>query len=223
MIISKDHPKIITTTPLIIHHNRNNHMSRNYISSVSRDFDAIETSNEREPSWVKEFENNLQKDAVKSKREDYALYEQINSIVGNKSIFSSVEEKVLDMQKRTGLYDLINQTKVAQLSEGTKSIFEEVPELKTFIDNYIQDHPGTSVEAIIHDILKINKIRNRLPDGDDVPEEIKRHISDMLANSQKEKMQHNFSDDVNFGKADYSDDEGLDNDPFSSLEADVQK
>src|SRR5271169_374332 len=101
-------------------------------SNISRDTSSVETSG-REPSWFADYVKNLEKEAVKSKRDDYSLYDQINGILGNKSKYSSVEEAVLDMQRRTGLLDLLNQKKQANIETQKKhadlKVLTEIPAL----------------------------------------------------------------------------------------------
>lgn len=198
------------------------HYSRSQ-SIVSRDTSFSEI-NQKEPSWFKDFVSNLEKNSTKSKKDDYSLYDQVNSILGNKSKYSTVEEAVLDMQKRTGLTDLLNQKKQAQDLTANKyqdsKILNEIPQLKTFIDNYVDDHPGASVESVIHDILKVRSIKDKLPEGDDLPEEAKRYINDKISevNMQNPKNDEN---NLDLGKVDMSgSDENIaeDNDPFSGCE-----
>src|SRR5271166_2031273 len=102
-------------------------------SSISRDTSSTD-SGDREPSWFSDYVSNLEKAGVKSKKDDYSLFDQINNILGNKSKYSSVEEAVLDMQRRTGLLELIKQTKSAQAQDTLKNI----PQLKIFVDNYVK-------------------------------------------------------------------------------------
>ena len=187
---------------------------------ISRDVDAYDAG-DREPSWFKDYVKNLEKEAVKSKRQDYALFDQINSILGNKSKYSSVEEAVLDMQRRTGLLGLLKQRKEAQAIISKKyensKIFGEIPSMKIFIDNYIEGRPGTSVDAVVHDLLRDPSIKDKLPEGDDVPVEVRRYINDKLLES---KMMHpEFGEEnLQLGKIDLSPDENTssDNDPFAS-------
>lgn len=189
------------------------------LSNISRDTSSTD-SGDREPSWFKDYVKNLEKEAVKSKKEDYALFDQINNILGNKSKYSSVEEAVLDMQRRTGLLGLLNQKKQAQALTESKhqgsEVFKDIPELKTFIDNYVEDRPGTSVDAVIHDLLKIKSIKEKLPEGDDVPEEIKRYINDKIAEINMSRP-HSGEEDLELGKLDLDVDDNLtsDNDPFA--------
>lgn len=187
-------------------------------SHISRDTSSAD-SGSREPSWFGEFVNNLEKSAVKSKREDHSLFDQINNILGNKSKFSNVEEAVLDMQRRTGLLELMNHKKQAQFSVDKKHessrLLSEIPTLKTFIDNYVDDRPGTSVDAVVHDLLKIKSIKDKLPEGDDVPDEIRRYINDKITEVNMQRPPTG-EDDLDLGKIDLSTDDNVasDNDPF---------
>jgi hypothetical protein len=185
---------------------------------ISRDTSAIDTGS-REPSWFADFVANLEKESVKSKKDDYSLFDQINSILGNKSKYSTTEEAILDMQKRTGLLDVLNKKKEAQQAIEKKyeksNFLNSIPAMKTFINNYVEDRPGTSVDAVIHDLLRIQSIKDKLPEGDDVPEEIKRYINDKILESN---LNHPvpFSEDLELGKLDLSTDDNTseDNNPF---------
>lgn len=187
---------------------------------ISRDVDHYD-SGDKEPSWFKDYVKNLEKEAVKSKKDDYALFDQINSILGNKSKYSSVEEAVLDMQRRTGLLGLLLKKKEAQAAISKKyenaKIFGDIPNMKIFIDNYIESRPGTSVDAVVHDLLRDPSIKNKLPEGDDVPIEVRHYINDKLLES---KIMHPESGEENLelGKIDLSTDDNSssDNDPFAS-------
>ena len=53
--------------------------------------------------WLKQFEKNLQKNAVQSRKVDQSLFEQINGIMNNKSKYKSVSAAVEDMMQRSGL------------------------------------------------------------------------------------------------------------------------
>lgn len=192
-------------------------------SIISRDHSSNETDG-KEPSWFADFVNNLDKAATKSKKDDFSLFDQINNILGNKSKYSNVEEAVKDMAKRTGLSDMLNKKKQAQLSVDEKNkdskFLNEIPELKTFIDNYIEDHHGTSVDAVIHDLLKIKSIKDKLPE-DDAPLEIVKYINDKIMEI-KMQNQHPGDESFNLGKADLSTDDNVvsDNDPFGGCEPD---
>lgn len=188
---------------------------------VHRDSDAVESS-DRTPSWFNEFSKNLEKEAVKSKREDYSLFDQINNILGNKSKYSSVEEAVLDMQKRTGLFDVLSKRKEASAQLAKKYANSEyinnIPGLKAFIDNYVEERPGTSVEAVVHDLLKFKPIKSKLPEGD-IPLEVRKYINDKIyeVSIMHPRPEEN---NLNLGKTDLSQDENTnsDNDPFGGCE-----
>ena len=79
-----------------------------------------------EDHWLKQFEKNLQKSAVQSRRVDQSLFDQINSIMGNsKSKYKSVSAAVEDMMQRSGLTDHLhdinkkskNNTQIKKASE----------------------------------------------------------------------------------------------------------
>lgn len=187
-------------------------------SHISRDTSSTESGG-REPSWFSDFVNNFEKEAVKSKKDDYSLFDQINSILGNKSKYSSVEEAVLDMQRRTGLLGLLTQRKQAQVKTEQKyqssKLLNKIPSLKTYIDNYVEDRPGTSVDAVVHDLLKVKSIKEKLPDGDDVPEEIRHYINDKITEISMLRPPSG-EEDLELGKLDLSTDDNTssDNDPF---------
>lgn len=137
--------------------------------------DFQETS--REPSWMNDYLAAVEKYSVKSKQEDAQLFNQINQILGNsKSKYSSVEEAVLDMQKRTGLYDLLQKTAAEQ-----PELFKTLPQLKDFIDARIHDHPGSAVDAIVAAILEVPLFKNSIPSGEDMPSDVKKYINNKKA------------------------------------------
>jgi hypothetical protein len=198
------------------------HYSRSQ-SVVSRDTSFSEV-NSKEPSWFSDFVSNLEKESAKSKKDDYSIYDQINSILGNKSKYSTVEEAVLDMQKRTGLTDLINQKKQAQDQTTNKhqksKMLNDIPQLKTFIDNYVEDRPGASVESVVHDVLKVKSIKDKLPDGDDLPDDVRHYINDKITEVNMLNPKTN-EEDLDLGKLDMSSSDentSADNDPFGGCE-----
>lgn len=191
----------------------NRYYSRNNFT-ISRDESSFDRG-ERTPSWLNEYAAILEKESVKSKSNDYSLYDQINSILDNKSKYSTVDEAVLDMQHRTGLYDILQSKKASSTKSDHIEAFKANPDLKTYIDNYIEDRPGTSIEAVIHNLLKINTIKSKLPETDDVPEEVKQYINAKIKevgafNDRKS------NDNMELGKLDVSEDTGVVDDPFAS-------
>lgn len=188
-------------------------------SSIHRDNSSTDLG-DKDPSWFSDYVKNLEKEAVKSKKDDYDLFNQINGILGNKSKYSSVEEAVLDMQRRTGLLDMLNQKKQAQAitqkNHENSQILKDIPELKIFIDNYIEARPGTSVEAVLHDLLKIKSIKEKLPEGDDIPKDIKHYINDKLLETNMLRPSSG-EEDLSLGKIDLNPDDNTseDNNPFS--------
>lgn len=187
------------------------------ISNISRDESTDRDT--REPSWFNDFVTNLEKGAAKPRSQDHSLFDQINNILGNKSKYSNVEEAVLDMQKRTGLYDILQKKKASEQSKKDPEIFSDIPAMKHFIDNYVEDRPGTAIDAVVHDLLKIQHIKSKLPNNDDVGEDVRHYINKKILES---KLQHpnNTEEDMQIGKLDLSVDDNItdDNDPFSGCE-----
>jgi len=187
-------------------------------SHISRDTGSVETGG-REPSWFGEFVTNLEKAGVKSKKDDFSFFDQINGILGNKSKYSNVEEAVLDMQRRTGLSELLQHKKQAQLETENKhgdiELFKKVPLMKTFIDNYTDDdHPGTSVEAVIHDMMKNKTIKDHITE-EEITDDVKSYISDKIGDTLAARPSSG-EEDMNIGKTDLTMDDNVsaDNDPF---------
>lgn len=182
--------------------------------SVSRD-PSFTTVSEKVPNWLSDFANSFEKESAKPKSQSYSLYDQINGILGQKSKYSTVEEAVDDMKKRTGLSDYIEQIKQAQGMMEAQNPFAKMPEVKTFIDNYVKEHPGTSVDAVIHELLKLNPVKEHLPQKDDVPEAIKRYINTQITETRSNTGQT--SEHLQLGKVDLKNDKNTvkDNDPFS--------
>jgi hypothetical protein len=187
--------------------------------SFSRDSDFHEVGGD--PDWVQDFVKNLEVNSAKSRGEENSVYDQINNILGNKSKYSSVEEAVEDMKNRTGLSEYLAQIKQASsedaLPEGTvKTLFEKIPELKNYIDNYVKDRPGTVVDAVVQDILKIPSIRNALPEDQDVPDDVKKYISEKIGECRGKNM--NDGKERLMGRVDLKMDENTvkDQNPFTS-------
>jgi len=182
------------------------------VSTISRDNGGVERG-ERGPSWFNDFVSNLEKNSIKSKR-DISMLEQINNILGNKSKYSNVEEAVLDMQKRTGLFDYL-QHKHAETNEP--AIFSKVPVMKTYIDNYVKDRPGTTVDAVVMDLVKFGPIKDHLPESHDVPEDVKRYISNKISEIKSYNPRGD-EENMQIGKLDLhvDDNTSQDNDPFAN-------
>lgn len=187
------------------------------ISNIYRDNSSVEPGG-NEPSWFNDYVNNLEKNSAESKKDNFSAIDQINRILGNKSKYSTVEEAVLDMQKRSGLYDYLKQLKAnaqVQPLKAEPKLFGQIPVLKTYIDNYVKEHPGATVYSVIHDLVRVKPIKEKLPEGDDVPQEIYQYINDKLS---EEATMHptDGNEDLQLGKVDLSVDDNIakDNDPF---------
>lgn len=215
--------QIMVIGQLIIHLDREIMSNKYYgrsLSSVSRD-NSIESSSEKNPDWFEEFANNLEKEAVKSKREDASIFDQVSQILGAKSKYSSVEEAVLDMQKRTGLYDLLNKQASSKVE-----LFQTIPNLKNFIDNFIESRHGLNVspESLEYQIISIENFKSKLPNKNDVPDDVKKYINEKIIEvKNKKNIGTSDKNDVSdFGKLDLtSSDKDID-DPLSVCDPNVE-
>lgn len=186
------------------------------VSNISRDNGAVERS-EREPSWFGDFVSNLEKNSVKSKK-DVSVIEQINSILGNKSKYSNVEEAVLDMQKRTGLFDYLQRKQAAlEAPKQEPEIFSKIPMMKTYIDNYVKGRPGTSAESVANDLMAFGPVKDHLPQSDTLPPDVYRYINDKIAET-KSAHPNSDAENMDIGKLDMHIDDNVtkDNDPFAN-------
>lgn len=176
---------------------------------ISRDRSFSTYSNE-DPSWAKDYYDTVQKYSVKSRKEDSAIFDEINQILGNaKSKYSSVEEAVLDMQKRTGLYEVLQK----QAADETPEMFKKFPDLKDFIQDKLDVFPGSAVSAIADLILQEPKYKNAIPAGEHLPADVEEYI-----NKLKGEMSPN-EDRAADGKVDLNIDNNTvrDNNPLNIL------
>lgn len=168
---------------------------------------------ESQPSWSDDYLNAVRKYSVKSRTEDSAIFDQINQIIGNsKSKYSSVEEAVLDMQKRTGLLDLLQKQAAAE-----PALFSKIPGLKTFIDNHVKDYPSSSVDSVIFNLMRIPTFKSELPSGEDVDDDVRQYINACIADRSPEDNCDDSSGQM--GKADVEIDSETtkNNNPLQSL------
>ena len=98
------------------------------------------------------FEATLKRNAVKGK-EDKSIFDQMNSILGNnKSKYSSVEEKVKEMQQRSG-FDKFTQDKSNKKTASENSVPDLLvkhPEIKQPLHNIINESGGLlAVQAVL--------------------------------------------------------------------------
>ena len=190
---------------------------------VSRDNNTFDRQHS-DPDWANDFFVNLEKASVHSKQKDVSLFDQISQIIGGKSKYSNVEEAVLDMQKRTGLYDYLKKSAqgLIEKQHNEPAIFQEIPEVKTFIDNYIDARPGSAIEAVVSAILRIDLLKKKLSDKD-INDDVRRYINDKITESKTQHNDHN-QINMNLGKVDLSDGgDGSDTNPFAGCEPNVKK
>lgn len=144
------------------------------------------------PDWLEEFAEklaiqeqqllvkNASKTAVEIARNrdvhQPSIYEMMSSIINKqKPKFSSVEEAVIEYQKRTGLSDYLKRnaddqikllaSQIVQASEeivedfekknSKPTIIENFPEIENFIVNTLETNNKIQIPALLHDIISI--------------------------------------------------------------------
>ena len=206
---------MLLTTGLKDHMSNKSNYHYRHPPVISRDETAFERQDDVSNShWYDLFIENLQKHSVQSQRTQRSIQDEIAAIMGNPSPkFSSVEEVVQDLRERTGLQAFIN-SKRASLKEP--EIFSKIPQMKVFIDNFVEDRPGTSVASVIHDLMKFPDIRAKLPDATDVSDDVKAYINAKIAEISGRSSDRNQVDN-NIGRAEQST-EYLTDDPLAICE-----
>lgn len=116
-------------------------------------------------SLAEAFAKSLEKISVEPVRPQ-SIYEQITSIMGNKSKYPTVEAAVEDMKERSGLKAFIKQLHVqGENSDDTVKkadvevpLFKTNPQIKQTIDNYIEDTLGNlPIPAILYKVKSIHR------------------------------------------------------------------
>lgn len=175
---------------------------------------------EKAPSWMQEFVSNFQKESVKSKdNANKSIYDQISSIMGNKSKHATVDAAVDDMKQRSGMKDFLDKMQSQGGDVGQKKnancdhcdekcghgdtkeiiIFKNVPQIKDTVDNYVQDTRGNiSLPAIVEKIKSIHR-NDVVEDGDWDDEEFLRYINDRNVDLKKMYQDHS-TQNKNLGK-----------------------
>lgn len=144
-------------------------------SVISREADSHIDENH----WLKQFEKNLQKSAVQSRKVDQSLFEQINSIMGNsRSKYKSVSAAVEDMMQRSGLTDhlqninkksneKINTKKASDINE--ESLLEQAKSAIKQKDWFTLGNALGELDklnnSIISSVESIKKIPVKIPSG----------------------------------------------------------
>jgi hypothetical protein len=163
--------------------------------------------------WFKQFEKNLQKNAVQPRRVDQSLFDQINSVMNGKSKYTSVSAAVEDMMQRSGLTSYLSNIKKSESDELKKKVAaiqeiakqsDETPEIfklqhvkepvRLSINSLIANHKGNlsllAIQQKLREILsKFNLEDKYLEDPKLVTYIFK------LNQQEKEKNQANQDDD----------------------------
>ena len=196
-------------------------MSKKYYRNqfITKESDSVQNEN----YWLKEFEKNLSKNAVQSKKVDQNLFDQINSIMNNKSKYTSVSAAVEDMIQRSGLKDYLNSNikkseensnkKIANIESNEPQIFLQKPEIKKTIQNICESTKGNLPITIIIDKLK--NIHSKDISEKSLWDEpnLLRYISEVNLNYKSKNFD---ASSLNLGKID-ADDTNVSDDAFAGL------
>lgn len=169
------------------------------------------------PNWMSEFADNLQKQSVESKQKaDKSIYDQISSIMGNKSRYPTVEAAVEDMKERSGMKKFLDKLQsqgqadgVNKKAEQSVKLFEKVPQLKDTADNYIEDTNGNLPIPAVVDKLKSIHRGDVVDDADWDDVNFLQYINNKSIEVRKQHLHedHNFK---NLGKLPTFTDEDID-------------
>lgn len=178
-----------------------------------------------EDNWINKLEKSLQKDAVQSRNTDQSIFDQISSIMNNKSKHSSVEDAVNDMKNRSGLTAYLDKINKISNNYNTKKVASDVnhvinkkvnlkpiviskcPKIEETISNYIESTRGNlPIPAIIDKIRSIHQGDvSEASDWED--DNLIRYVSHL--NLKAKSNNYNIDDNNyrNLGKKDHHDDE----------------
>lgn len=186
----------------------------------------IKTAEEKkqEDTWLSSFIENLNKISVESRKS--TIYNEVSSILGNKSKYSTVDEAVKDLQHRTGLLAYLskissNKTKnktaekeqKKEIANKEPEVFKKCPELKIFIENFVTTRPGVAIHAVVSSIPRSLKDKFKEKDLDD---DVLIYINDLIVKTNKDT---HFNNDIdhNLGKAIVENDVQENDDLFARL------
>jgi hypothetical protein len=180
---------------------------------ITRESYSVEDSS-TEPSWLRDFAKNLEKSSVESRKEveQRSLYDQISSIMGNKSKYPTVEAAVEDMQERSGISAYWKQVKAqaeqikkANDSSEQVAMFSKCPQIKSTINNCIEDSRGNlPIPSLIERIKSIHRFDVGDADWDDPAllkylndknVEVKRKYPDVESNADSLGKLHHFDEE----------------------------
>lgn len=158
-----------------------------------------ERENSKRVDWLDRFADNLHnpKSAVEVARrrqiDSNSIVNQISSILNNNPVFGSVEDKVKDMQERTGLKNYLRSK--ASLDHLEPTLKDSVI---NFITNLVKNHHGNiPIAAVLHDTLETFSPRG-LKEADLGEEDFIKEILDLIK-EERDKGKNN-TPDLNIGK-----------------------
>jgi len=194
---------------------------------------------ESEDHWLRQFEKSLQKDAVQPAVQQ-SIYDQMYSIMNQKSKHSTVEAAVEDMKSRSGLTSYLDKVKKqAEQSESndgavTKNasadqnqvidkripiVIKKCPAIQKTFENCIRDsHGNLPIPTIIERVRNIH--HGDVSDAKDWDEDKLMLLVSDLNLKEKSKSVSNNGNESNLGGYDTNDSEidSSNTDAFSALQ-----
>jgi len=165
--------------------------------------------------WTDDLYTQLEKMAVQSKTVDNYLFDQISSIVGSKSKYSSVEDAVIEMKERSGLTAYLktsdkqsNQNKIAQIKRLAQAninkplpkLIKENPDIQRTFENVMSgDGQNSDLPAIIGRVQSIYSKSTNIDDNDWDDPALNEYVSDLKL-QQQQKHFSNDTNEFNLGK-----------------------
>lgn len=152
--------------------------------------DYYEISPSTSVNWLDRFAQGLQNQEAKTAVEvarQQSMFDQINSIVGNKPAHATVESKVQDLQERTGLKAFLQRSSIAsgnpKLAQAAlfPSVSDELRnKIFSFIRNLVETHRGlVPVPAVQEEILNTFRLQG-LQASDVNSPEVAKFVSDTI-------------------------------------------
>lgn len=146
-------------------------------------------------NWLDRFAQSLQNQEAKTAVEvarQQSMFDQINSIVGNKPAHATVESKVQDLQERTGLKAFLQRSAIAsgnpKLAQAAlfPSIGDELRnKVFSFIRNLVETHRGlVPVPAVQEEILNTFRLQG-LQSSDVNSPEVAKFVSDTILEARQ--------------------------------------
>lgn len=166
------------------------------LASVFRRYDDTSV-----PEWMEAFAEEMEKrdkmtavDRAKERQNQANFQQQINSILNRvvRSPYSSVDEAVEDLQKRTGfaeyrvksaaakiLGNIEKKTLKSESQQQIPELLQSFPGIENYIHNLIQTNPGIQVPAVLYSILETFRKRG-ISEADVDDPKLARYVAEVV-------------------------------------------